>query len=116
LVGHLLIVDQDVGAFELRGQDLEQHVAPLELLVRVGRLLFGWRQQTEVRVLQRQLQERLVVVREFQIDFLVILLPLLALLLHEHPQREGQADGRDQIADRLECDQEGQAVVSHAST
>ena len=68
LVGHFLIVDQDVGALELRGQDLEQHVAPLALLVRVGRLLLGWCQQTEVRVLQRQLEEGLVVVRKFQVD------------------------------------------------
>lgn len=115
-MGHGLFVDENVGALELGDQDFEEHVLPFPLLVGVRGLLVGRGEQAEIGVLEREFQEGFVVVRQLQVDLFVVLLPFLALFLHEHPEGEGEADDSHHVAEGFERGEHRHSLLLHAET
>src|SRR5688572_2834539 len=59
---------------------------------------FGRREQTQVGIGERDLQKIVIIVGHELIDFLFLVVALLALLVQEHDDRERQADDRDDVA------------------
>ena len=58
-------------------------------------------EQVQVGVVERDLQEVLVVVREKLIDLFFLVVALLLLLVEEDEDRGGEADRRDDVAQQL---------------
>src|SRR5688572_6747264 len=97
---HVLVVQQQVRALEERQQHVEDDELPL-LLLGVERGHGAGGKQPQVRVVERDLEEILVIVRQELVDLFLLVLALLALLEKEHADRERQADDGHDVAHQL---------------
>lgn len=79
LLGHSLVVRQQVGAFKERDQHLEYDLAPLHLLIREIRGRSA-RAQLQIRIRHDELEKIGVRIREELIRLFVLVLALLTLL------------------------------------
>jgi len=101
LARHLLLVDQKIRAFEQRDENAEEYGLALLLLFAQRRRRWAAVQQLQVGMFQRQLEEVCVLVGQALVQLLFLVEPLLALLMHEHADRQRQTQHGHHVAEHF---------------